>query len=168
MLPLAKVEGRDYAAAMHYGQVLGKKIVAGWQVDKPLPVTGELSVAAVDFSHRISNVSILAAIYVGLLDVDLHGFNQVQTQLYRFRFGDQFSLLTFPGEPLSRLLLSLLDSSHPVMVASLTGASYGYFIPSDEYGLIEDRSTEENACIHPNAGDNIRAALSLLLRADKS
>ncbi len=102
----------------------------------------------------------------GVLDINLDDKKQVSVDLKYAHIGKDVSLLTFPGEALSRLGLPIkheMDGKYKLFVG-LANASYGYFIPSDEFGKIPGRNTEEMFSMDKYAADEIKQAIDLKLK----
>ncbi|WP_305842683.1 hypothetical protein [Photobacterium leiognathi] len=121
-------------------------------------VLGTLNVSTITFTHPVSNTAILQLQQNGVLDVNLDDKNQISVDLKYVQIGKYTSLLTFPGEALSRLGLPIKDNMKGKyhLFIGLANASYGYFIPSDEFGQIPGRNTEERFSMSKYAGDNIK------------
>lgn len=128
-------------------------------------VRGRLRTKYTAFTHPIANEPVLGAIAAGFLDVNLNEDLSVTTTVGVFEIGDDLSGIFFPGEALTRLGIPLLEqlSGYDKLFIGLAGASYGYFIPGDEFLIFPDRTTEEQFSLHPFIGDNISEATETLI-----
>ncbi|MUK51185.1 hypothetical protein [Aliivibrio fischeri] len=129
-------------------------------------VKGSLDVSTMSFNHTITNTAMLQLQNNGVLDINLNDKNQISVDLKYAHIGKDISLLTFPGEALSRLGLPIMhemDGKYKLFVG-LANASYGYFIPSDEFGTIPGRNTEEMFSMDKYAADRIKKLINLNIK----
>lgn len=129
-------------------------------------VKGSLYVSTISFNHTVTNAAMLQLQNMDVLDLNLDDNNQISVDLKYVHFGKDVSLLTFPGEALTRLGLPIKNemSGKYKLFVGLANASYGYFIPSDEFGQIPGRNTEEMFSIDKYAADQIKQAIDLHLK----
>ncbi|WP_305842692.1 hypothetical protein [Photobacterium leiognathi] len=126
-------------------------------------VLGELNVSTMTFTHPVTSTAILQLEQNGVLDINLDDKDQITVDLKYVQIGKNTSLLTFPGEALSRLGLPIKRNMNGKynLFMGLTNASYGYFIPSDEFGQIPGRNTEERFSMDKYAADEIKKVINL-------
>ncbi|MEX2963278.1 neutral/alkaline non-lysosomal ceramidase N-terminal domain-containing protein [Microbulbifer sp. TYP-18] len=157
------VDAADYAAVSEYGAMLGNKALeANYSADI---VYGDFQMVSTSVTHPVSNTGFVQLQHTGHLDVNLAPDNTISAPLAYFKFGNKVEGLHWPGEALTRLGLPLLDrliASHKLFFG-LTDASYGYFLPIDEFLQVPGRTTEENANLDPMIGDAAKAAMISLL-----
>lgn len=150
---------RTYQAVRKFGKKIARKVIRNiWHAQ---PVNGDFSFETFDFSHPVTNVPVIGAVQAGLLDLEFDANFNVNTQFSLMKFGDDVSAILFPGEILTRLanpIISELDGEYKFFFG-LTDDSLGYFIPSDEFLMIQGRDTEERASLDVNAGDAIQSAI---------
>ncbi len=149
----------SYADVRKYGRGVARKVIRN--IKRAQKVTGDLSVDTFPFSHPITNVPAIGAVQAGLLDLEIDGQFNVNTQFSLLKIGKDISAVLFPGEILTRLAIPIDAQlqARDTFFFGLTDDSLGYFIPSDEYLMIEGRDTEERAAIDINAGDAILEAI---------
>lgn len=148
-------EERTIEKAEELGDLVAEIVIQS-ERDKKL-VRGPLKVSTIPFSQRVTNSAIVQLESLGVLDIDLDSEKKISTSLKYVSWGKEVSLLTFPGEALTGLGLPIknLMNGEFRFFLGLSNASYGYFIPSDEYGSIDGRNTEEMFCMDRMAADNI-------------
>lgn len=147
---------RGVDVAKVFASDVSKEIVAASKKARELDAS-EISYAETDFTQQIENPMILLALKMGILDLDVSETKSVTSQLGVISIGCDFKAIVFPGEALSRLGIPMKDSlkSRYKMFFGLTGDTLGYFIPQDEFGVIQGRSTEENASLSKSIGDSV-------------
>lgn len=156
--PVVKGE-RSYRTARKYGKDIARKVARN--IRRAQPLSGDFSFETYQFSHPITNIPVIGAVQAGLVDLEIDENLNVNTQFSLMSFGDDMSAILFPGEILTRLatpIISAIDSPYKFFFG-LTDDSLGYFIPSDEYLMIQGRDTEEIASMDINAGDEIQSAI---------
>lgn len=148
---------RSFQQAQSFGAEVGQQLVQG-AGEKAELLSGNLQARSFKFESEIEPWMFLLMIYAGLLDVELLDFNKVELNTYLLKVGDRLSILTFPGEALSRMGLPIKAAMHTehAFILGVTEGSYGYFIPSDEFGQVQDRHTEERAAINERIGDDLQ------------
>ena len=155
------VDGRDYPDAQEWGLKIANTIIQ--RIDESTSVRGRLKYKRYNFSHPVTNPLVLGAAQAGLLDIDIIGTQEpsIKTTFSVMNIGDTLSIVFFPGEALSGIALPILEASNAeyTFFVGLAGASYGYFIPSEEYLTVPGRTTEEAASLDPLIGDAIQAAI---------
>jgi len=156
-----QVDGRDYPDAQEWGLKIANTIIQ--RIDESTSVRGRLKYKRYNFSHPVTNPLVLGAAQAGLLDIDIIGTQEpsIKTTFSVMNIGDTLSIVFFPGEALSGIALPILEASNAeyTFFVGLAGASYGYFIPSEEYLTVPGRTTEEAASLDPLIGDAIQAAI---------
>lgn len=153
-----------YESMQAYGEFTGVAMLQALAQNRHM-AQGPLQIRQQPFTHPITHLPLLALIYVGLIDVDLTGFNRINTQLTYFQVGQSISGVSAPGEVLTRLGLPLRNAlpGRGRLFLGLTDGSYGYFLPHDEYGKVAGRDTEENVAIDNQAGEALGRALQGLM-----
>ena len=159
-----RIHESAYESMQAYGESSGVAILQALAQNRHM-AQGPLQIRQQPFTHPITNLPLLALIYVGLIDVDLTGFNRINTQLTYFQVGQSISGVSAPGEVLTRLGLPLRNAlpGRGRLFLGLTDGSYGYFLPHDEYGKVPGRDTEENVAIDNQAGEALGRALQGLM-----
>ncbi|PSV15982.1 hypothetical protein C0W59_08505 [Photobacterium kishitanii] len=155
---------RTFEKAEEVGNLAANAILESEKEKKK--VRGSLDVSTISFNHAVTNTAMLQLQQNGVLDINLDDKKQVSVDLKYAHIGKDVSLLTFPGEALSRLGLPIkheMDGKYKLFVG-LANASYGYFIPSDEFGKIPGRNTEEMFSMDKYAADEIKQAIDLKLK----
>ena len=152
-----------FEAAKLFGEDVAGGIID--QLESSQEVTGDFAIDTTSYTHPITNPGMLALIGMGLLDVNLDEENNIHTQISHITFGDMVSAVTVPGEVLTSIGRAFQDSmdSPYELVFGLTDSSYGYFIPSAEFGSIPGRITEEQASIDIMAGDTLQSTTESFL-----
>ncbi len=148
---------RSPLQAQSFGAEVGLKLVQGARENAEV-LSGDLQLNSYKFESEIESFLFLLMIYAGLLDVELHDFNHVDLNAHLIQIGDSLSILTLPGEPLSRMGFPIkagMPTKH-AFIFGVTEGSYGYFIPSDEFGQVQGRHTEERAAINERIGDDLQ------------
>lgn len=142
----------DIEQAYAYGAMVSDKV--DLILNQSVEITGDLSIASVRFSHRINNFLIALLAWVGLLDLETRGFWNVSIPISLLSIGTSVQGILFPGEALSRLGLAIKERMHSPFnyFFGLTGASYGYFLPLDEYRQIPGETNEEMLSLSPRVG----------------
>lgn len=161
------ITSANYASAVDYGETAGRAAVES--LEKKIPIAGDFHITRAEFSLPVENAAIGAVVAAGLLDLDIDENYRVHTYFTRVSFGKKLSGLTFPGESLTRNglpLLRALPSEHSFFFG-LTGNTYGYFVPSDEFLQIEGRNIEERVSLSPSAGDAARDTVLQLIAREK-
>lgn len=157
------VSERTYLAAQEYGEGIGENLINA--LEQKERIKGELTIEKATLNHPLTNQNVLIAHSLGLIDIELNTDNTIDTEFTYFTIGKNLSGLGFPGEALSRLALPLKDGldSKFKLFFGLYDDSYGYFIPSDEYNQIPERTTEENASIDIGIGDRSKEIIEELI-----
>lgn len=157
------VESRTYEESQAFGEIVASNVIEA--LDNKERIKGRLNIETATMNHPLTNPLVLYAHSLGLVDLDLNEDNTIDTKFSYFTIGDKLSGIGFPGEALSRLGLPLKAnmSTKYKMFLGLYDDSYGYFIPSDEYGQIPGRTTEEGAAIDIGIGDEATTILNGLL-----
>lgn len=156
--PLTNGEA-TYEQVRKYGRRIARKVIRN--IDHAEPLSGDFSLETHAFSHPITNIPVIGAVQAGLLDLEIDQNFNVNTQFSVMEFGSDLTAILFPGEILTRLaepIISEIDSPYKFFFG-LADDSLGYFIPSDEFGQIPGRDTEERASLDINAGDAIQSAI---------
>ena len=151
--------GSSYQDVRKYGKSIARKVIRN--IRHAQTVRGDFSFETHAFSHPITNLPIIGAAQAGLIDIEIDENLNINTQFSLMQFGDDVSAVLFPGEILTRLatpIIAALGGRHKFFFG-LSDDSLGYFIPSDEYLMIEGRNTEEIASMDINAGDAIQTAI---------
>lgn len=146
---------RGIERAVKFGTDTGKTIAMKSWSGRMLDST-DIDYTQQTFQQKIENPLFLYALKVGILDLFVDTNNTITTQMGVLSIGCDFKAIVFPGEALTRLGLPMkeaLDSKYK-MFFGLTTDTLGYFIPHDEFGVIQNRKTEEQASISPMIGDN--------------
>lgn len=155
--PASNGIARSFSFAQQYGTSLGEQVLA--QLPYAKPVTAGLTVDAFEYRHPVTNEGLLFLNTVGLLDANIDQDNHISASVAKINFGDTVTMVTAPGElmtSIGRDVQSGLGNQYN-LVLGLTNASYGYFIPSEEYGSVPGRVSEEQTSIDQFAGDTFRA-----------
>lgn len=152
-------DGSSYQDVRKYGRGVARKVIKN--IRHARPVSGDFSFNTHAFSHPITNLPIIGAAQAGLIDIEIDENLNINTQFSIMEFGNDVSAVLFPGEILTRLATPIISAlnGRSKFFFGLTDDSLGYFIPSDEYLMIEGRNTEETASMDINAGDAIQAAI---------
>ncbi len=153
------VTGKTVSEAQEYGVLVGDRIIEA-VLEKQDKLKGDLEIVSAIYTHPVSNPGIISAAELGLLDVELNESNMLFIPVYKYKFGDSLSIISVPGEALTRLNLKDELVADNKLVFGMAGASYGYFIPSDEFLQIEGRTTEEVASVDVFAGDHLKSVIS--------
>jgi hypothetical protein len=159
----------DFERASAYGTVVADAALDA--ITTAEPVDAELFVDHRTWSLVGTNVLFNLAAQVGLLDYDYDekgGALSVDTQATYVRLGTQLQIVTFPGEPVTRLGLPIKDAMtapHRVLLGQ-TNDMLGYFIPSDEWMMGHNADYEESISLGPDVGDITRDVLIALIEND--
>jgi hypothetical protein len=159
----------DFERASAYGAVVADAALDA--IATAEPVDAELFVDHRSWSLVGTNVLFNLAAQLDLLDYDYDeegGALSVDTQATYLRLGTQLQIVTFPGEPVTRLGLPIKDAMtapHRVLLGQ-TNDMLGYFIPSDEWMMGHNDDYEESISLGPDVGDITRDVLIALIEAD--
>ncbi|WP_020406827.1 hypothetical protein [Hahella ganghwensis] len=157
----------SFEAAELFGNQVADRILD--RILDATPVRGDLSISGRQFSHQVTNSGLLELVDAGLLDVKLDSSQMIHAPISLLTFGDKVSAITVPGELLTtigRRYQNAMKSDYK-LVLGLTNGSYGYFIPSNEFGTVPGRVTEERASIDILAGDNLELITLDLIDTDE-
>ena len=159
----------DFERAAAYGELVADAVLEG--VTSSEPIDPELHVDHRTWTLVGTNVLFNLAAQVGLLDYDYDeagGELSVDTQATYLRLGTQLQIVTFPGEPLTRVGLPIKDvmqAPHRAVLGQ-TNDMLGYFIPSDEWMTGHNDDYEESISLGPDVGDITRDVLIALIETD--
>ncbi len=114
----------------------------------------------------VDNLVLGMAQFFGLLDGSVSGppwDQSVATSLTRVRLGN-LSLVTVPGEPLTRFGLKMKEQQPGVMVLGQVGDSLGYIVPTDEWEKGRNNNYEESISLGAQTAVLIERAIEALFR----
>ncbi|WP_152436133.1 hypothetical protein [Vibrio jasicida] len=151
-----KTDNRELSEASRIGNEAARLVLESEKKRKK--IDGDLKITTLPFTQQVTNRQIIALYNNNALDIDLNDNNEINTKILHGTIGKNLSFISFPGEALTRLGLPIKKNMKGdfKLFFGLSNASYGYFIPNDEFLKVSGRNTEEVFSMDENAGTNIK------------
>ena len=131
-------------------------------------VHGKVQLKNEAFSIPVTNNTLLVANLLGVVDGNISGpiwNRQALTSVNELRLGNSVSLVTIPGEAVTRLGLKIKEMMPAEMklIIGQTDDSLGYIIPEDEWQTDRNGNYEESVSLGKEAATRMMAAIKKLL-----
>lgn len=159
----------DYwTKARTYGRLLAEESATLITERELTAVHGKVHLKSEKFSIPVTNTTLLVANLIGLVEGHIDGplwNRQAITTINGVRLGESVSLVTIPGEAVTRLGLEIkeLMPGELKLIVGQTDGSLGYIIPEDEWQTGRNGNYEESVSLGKEAATRMMAAIRKLL-----
>ena len=159
----------DYwTKARTYGRLLAEESATLITERELTAVHGKVHLESEKFSIPVTNTTLLVANLIGLVEGHIDGplwNRQAITTINGVRLGESVSLVTIPGEAVTRLGLEIkeLMPGELKLIVGQTDGSLGYIIPEDEWQTGRNGNYEESVSLGKEAATRMMAAIRKLL-----
>lgn len=159
----------DYwSEAKRYGLLLADESALLIREQELTTVNGKVQLKNENFSIPVTNTNLLVANLIGVVEGHIDGpiwNRQARTSVNEMRLGNSVSLVTIPGEAVTRLGLNIkeLMPAGLKLIVGQTNGSLGYIIPEDEWQTDRNGNYEESVSLGKEAATRMMAAIKKLL-----
>ncbi len=168
VVPIAEADADMYETVRRYGERLGREAVQAIRNGAGEVRPQSVVVRTERVRAPLENWGFQLLLTLGVLRYDMRPLGIIpgfDTKVSLVRIGSDVTMVTIPGEMLTRLgaeVDRMLPGRHH-LILGLTHDSLGYIIGRDEWGTGRNEGYEESVSVGPVMGPLIRAAIARLV-----